>query len=85
MLARRLARAYGTDALKILEGRCSLADLGKDFGHGIYAAELNWAMAHEWVMIANDFIWRRTKLGLVLSPKEVEQIAAYIAAYHSQD
>ena len=80
VLTRRLARAYGTDVFDMLKGCASIADLGEGFGYGVYAVELNWVMAHEWVVTAEDFIWRRTKLGLVLSPQEVDNIAAYIAA-----
>ena len=82
-LARRMARAYGTDTFTILDGKADVADLGEDFGHGVFAAELNWVMDHEWVMTVEDFIWRRTKLGLFLSLDAVKKIAAYIHAYQT--
>lgn len=78
--ARRLVRAYGIDALVLLDGAQSAADLGRDFGATITAAELDWAMDREWARCAEDFLWRRTKLGLRLSPGEAEAVEAYMAA-----
>jgi glycerol-3-phosphate dehydrogenase len=67
--AHRVARCYGT---------CARAWLGEaktatDFGHGLTAAEVDYLIANEWARTAEDILWRRTKLGLRLSP---EQIAA---------
>ena len=77
-VARRLVRAYGTDARRILAGIKSAEDLGDDFGAGIYAAELDWAVKHEWVASAEDFIWRRTRLGLRLNADEIARIDQYV-------
>ena len=65
--AARLIRAYGTDAAQIFAGMRQAADLGQDFGAGITARELDWAIKHEWVQSAEDYIWRRSKLGLRLT------------------
>ncbi len=40
--ARRLVKAYGTDALKMFAAATDQAAAGKDFGHGIYGCELDW-------------------------------------------
>ncbi|MEC7237005.1 MAG: glycerol-3-phosphate dehydrogenase, partial [Pseudomonadota bacterium] len=53
-------------------------DLGTDFGHSVTAAELDWAKANEWVMTGDDFLWRRTRLGLVMSKAEAVAIDSYI-------
>jgi len=82
-LARRLVRAYGTDTWQILNSINSAADLGQDFGAGIFRAELNWAMDHEWVTSAEDFVWRRTRLGLRLNPAQIAGIDAYIRSCRS--
>lgn len=71
--ARRLVRAYGTEAQVMLEGAQTTADLGMDFGHGLSAREIRWLMQHEYARTAEDVIWRRNKLGLRLS---AEQVAA---------
>jgi len=65
-LARRLARAYGSRAEKIVEGRQGLNDLGQNLGGDLYEAELDYLAAHEWAKTADDVLWRRSKLGLHL-------------------
>ncbi|MFK7751439.1 MAG: glycerol-3-phosphate dehydrogenase [Sedimentitalea sp.] len=74
--AKRLVRAYGTDAFDIVQ-----PDMGQDFGATITARELDWAIAQEWVQTGEDFVWRRTKLGLRLSPGQIEQIDSYIKSH----
>ena len=74
----RLIRAYGTEATKILGDARGAEDLGRDFGHGVTAAELDWAIANEWVGTGDDFLWRRTRLGLVMSDAEAGSIDTYI-------
>ncbi|MDO5604848.1 MAG: glycerol-3-phosphate dehydrogenase [Paracoccus sp. (in: a-proteobacteria)] len=65
-LARRLVRAYGTDAFAILGDAAGAQDLGHDFGAGLYEAEINWMLDHEFAHDADDILWRRSKLGLHL-------------------
>jgi len=69
----RLIRAYGTEAFDILGDASCLADLGQDFGATLTEAELRWLMQHEYAHHAADVVWRRSKLGLRLTP---DQIAA---------
>ncbi|WP_406648878.1 glycerol-3-phosphate dehydrogenase [Aliisedimentitalea scapharcae] len=78
--ARRLIRAYGTEARIVLGDAKSESDLGQSFGATITARELEWAMDQEWVRTAEDFLWRRSKLGLRVSPQQVSEIDAFIAA-----
>ncbi len=78
--ARRLVRAYGTEAADLLAGANTAADLGEDFGATITARELDWAMDREWVQTADDFLWRRTKLGLRLDEAQTARVAGYLAA-----
>jgi glycerol-3-phosphate dehydrogenase len=77
--AKRLVRAYGTDAGVILGSARFANDMGAAFGATVTARELDWAIENEWVRSAEDFIWRRTKLGLVLTDQQVTDIAGYIA------
>jgi len=77
-VAWRLARAYGTDTWVILGEARSLDDLGEDFGAGVYAVELNWCIKREWVSSAEDFVWRRTRRGLLLSAEQVTKINNYV-------
>jgi len=76
--ALRLIRAYGTEAFEILGDARHAADLGDDFGHSVTAAELDWVKTREWVMSGEDFLWRRTRLGLVMSKEEAMAIDSYI-------
>ncbi|MEM6376559.1 MAG: glycerol-3-phosphate dehydrogenase C-terminal domain-containing protein, partial [Pseudomonadota bacterium] len=78
--ANRLIRAYGTEAFDMLGDAKSLGDLGTDFGHTITERELSWSIHHEWTRSAQDYLWRRTKLGLRVSQAEADQIEAYISA-----
>ncbi|WP_051335451.1 glycerol-3-phosphate dehydrogenase [Methylocapsa acidiphila] len=77
-LALRLARAYGTLVVKILRGARGLSDLGEDFGCGLTRAEIDYLMDKEWASTAEDVLWRRSKLGLVLSPVEAARVQAYM-------
>ncbi len=76
--AGRLVRAYGTEALEMLGEAKTKEDLGEDFGATITARELDRAMELEWVRSAEDFIWRRTKLGLRLDSAQIKRIDSYI-------
>ena len=75
---RRLFRQYGREALSIFAGAPDLEACGQSFGHGVTAREVDWAIAHEWVHTAEDFLWRRSKLGLRFSAAETDTLAAYI-------
>ncbi len=82
--ARRLVRAYGTDAFKVLGDAATVEDLGRDFGASITARELDWAVEREWVRRAEDFLWRRSKLGLRLTEEESAAVEAYIGSRAAQ-
>ncbi|HMN71577.1 MAG TPA: glycerol-3-phosphate dehydrogenase [Rhodoblastus sp.] len=78
-LAQRLARSYGTRALDLLGEARALDDLGRDFGAGLTAAEIDYLAAREWAETAEDILWRRTKLGLHGAADQTPQIEAYLA------
>jgi glycerol-3-phosphate dehydrogenase len=78
--ARRLVRAYGTEARDMLGDAASAEDLGQAFGATITAREIDWSMAHEWTLTAEDFLWRRTKLGLRLDPAGIAALERYMTA-----
>ena len=68
-LTRRLVRAYGTQAHRLLRGARSMADLGQHFGAGLTEREVDYLMEREWALSADDVLWRRSKLGLRLAPR----------------
>ncbi|MEL6647886.1 MAG: glycerol-3-phosphate dehydrogenase, partial [Pseudomonadota bacterium] len=69
--ARRLVKAYGTDAAHILSGAESREDLGQYFGATLTEREVTWLMTHEFALRADDVVWRRTKLGLRMTAEEI--------------
>jgi glycerol-3-phosphate dehydrogenase len=79
-IIKRLVRSYGTRARSWL-GTAKLAgDLGQDFGHGLFEAEVNYLMAQEWARSADDILWRRSKLGLRFSTDERAALQRYISS-----
>uniref|UniRef100_UPI0030DA13AB glycerol-3-phosphate dehydrogenase C-terminal domain-containing protein n=1 Tax=Pseudomonas sp. EA_65y_Pfl1_P113 TaxID=3088692 RepID=UPI0030DA13AB len=79
--ARRLARAYGTRAARLLGDAKSAADLGQDFGATLSEREVRYLMAHEWAVSAEDVVWRRSKLGLRLSADQVATLDDWIRTH----
>jgi glycerol-3-phosphate dehydrogenase len=77
--ARRLVAAYGTRVNRILAAAKSLDDLGPAFGADLTAAEVRYLMTEEWALTADDVLWRRSKLGLRISPTERECLAQFMA------
>ena len=84
-LAFRLARSYGTRARQVVGSAKSLADLGEDFGAGLYQAEVDHLVAKEWARSAQDVLFRRSKLGLHLSPDGVGRLEAYLRAMGARE
>ncbi len=78
--AKRLVRAYGTEAFALLGEAQSAQDLGRDFGAGLTEAELRWLMAHEFARHAEDVVWRRSKLGLRMSPDQIAAVDDWMQA-----
>ena len=78
--ARRLIRAYGTEAREILGDAKTRAQMGQDFGAGLYACEARWLMTHEFAQTAEDVIWRRSKLGLRLDPEQIARLDTWMQA-----
>jgi glycerol-3-phosphate dehydrogenase len=76
--ARRLVRAYGTEATEMLSDAVSYADLGEDFGATLSEREVRWLMDHEYARAAEDIVWRRTKLGLKLKPEEIAALDTWM-------
>lgn len=66
-LVERYAHAYGTRIKLLLEGRSVIADMGEEIAPGLFAAEVEYLLRHEWATSTEDILWRRTKLGLHLA------------------
>ncbi|MCE8001759.1 glycerol-3-phosphate dehydrogenase [Billgrantia ethanolica] len=79
--ARRFARSYGSLCLRFLAGAQCEEDLGEHFGAGLTVAEADYLVDHEWATTVEDILWRRTKLGLRLTPRQVERLARHVEAH----
>ncbi|MCL4135575.1 UNVERIFIED_CONTAM: hypothetical protein GTU68_044567 [Idotea baltica] len=78
--AKRLIRAYGTDATEILGDAKRADDLGADFGATLTEAEVDWLMTREYARRAEDVVWRRNKLGLRLTQQQIAMLDAWMVA-----
>ena len=74
-LARRLLRAYGTRIATLLAGA---AELGRNFGADLREAEVRYLIAHEFAQSADDIVWRRSKLGLRLTPDQIAALDRFV-------
>ncbi len=77
--ARRLIRAYGSRAERVLENAGRLEDLGVRFGADLTAAEVRYLMRKEWAQTADDVLWRRSKLGLRFSAAQTAALERFMA------
>ena len=78
--AKRLVRAYGTEAVTVLDGAAGAEDLGRDFGATLTEAEVRWLMQHEFARRAEDVVWRRSKLGLRMTPHQIAALDDWMQA-----
>jgi glycerol-3-phosphate dehydrogenase len=79
-LLRRLARAYGTRAWRLLGDAASTADLGQHFGADLYEREVEYLVSQEWAATADDILWRRSKLGLRIGSDDAARLAQHLAS-----
>ncbi len=71
--ARRLVKAYGSEAFAVLGDAKTASDLGRDFGATLTAREIDWLIAKEYAQTGEDVVWRRSRRGLRMTK---DQIAA---------
>ena len=80
--ARRLVKAYGTDARTMLGDAKKRSDLGEDFGATLTEREADWLIRHEFARTAEDVIWRRSKLGLLMTREQVATLGDWMRGRH---
>ncbi|RKE91028.1 glycerol-3-phosphate dehydrogenase, partial [Sulfitobacter guttiformis] len=76
--AKRLVRAYGTDARGMLGTAKAASDLGTDFGATLTQTEVRYLITHEYATCAADIVWRRSKLGLRMTPAQITALDVYM-------
>jgi glycerol-3-phosphate dehydrogenase len=77
---RRLVRAYGTRVTEILGAADAPAALGTMFGAGLSELEVRYLVRSEWAVTASDILWRRSKLGLRMTPQQMAHLDAFMTA-----
>jgi glycerol-3-phosphate dehydrogenase len=82
-LVARYARAYGSRIHLLLSGRSTPAQMGEQIAPGLFAAEVEYLVRHEWARCADDILWRRSKLGLHLAPEAAPRLEAWLAMYEA--
>ncbi|HEY0447003.1 MAG TPA: glycerol-3-phosphate dehydrogenase [Allosphingosinicella sp.] len=78
LMLRRLAQAYGTRLRELLAGATAIEHLGRHFGADLYEAEIRYLREREFARSAEDVLWRRTKLGLRLTPEQREAVDSFL-------
>ncbi len=79
-LIERWVKAYGTLVSQFLEGKTSTTELGQNFGHGLFQAEVDYLVEQEWAVSVDDILWRRSKLGLEFGQEEAQVLAQYLVS-----
>jgi glycerol-3-phosphate dehydrogenase len=81
-IKRRLIFNYGQDCLEFLKNCTHLDQLGIHFGQGLYEAEINYLITHEWAQTLEDILLRRTKMGLLLTTQEKTKLQSWFEKRH---
>lgn len=75
---KRLSKSYGLMAQSFLTNATSVNSLGEHFGANLYQVEIDYLIEQEWACSADDILWRRTKLGLFITPDQIKKVEAYV-------
>lgn len=75
----KLGRRHGSLAEKVIADARSAADLGRDFGGGLYEREVEYFIRQEWARSAEDILWRRSKAGLLMTQSQQRDFREWLA------
>ena len=78
--AKRLMHAYGRRMELILKDARTMDDLGQSFAGDLTTTEVRYLMENEWAQDVDDVLWRRSKLGLKITPEERAALDRFIAS-----
>ena len=84
LLVVRYTRAYGTRIHTLLRERATIADMGEEIAPGLYEVEVEYLRKYEWARTAHDILWRRSKLGLHVSPEAAAALQDWLTAHPMQ-
>jgi glycerol-3-phosphate dehydrogenase len=74
--AQRMARAYGSRIDQVVAE--SAAGMGAQVAPGLHEAELDYLQRQEWATVADDVLWRRSKLGLCYTAQQRSDVAGWM-------
>ena len=77
-LAKRWASSYGSRIWTLLDGVSNLSELGEHLGAGLYTREVDYLCREEWAQSSADILWRRSKLGLFMTPGQQSKLEHYL-------
>lgn len=81
-LLTRLWGSHGMCAQDVLGDAETMEELGVEILPGLHVKEIAYLTEREWVVTANDLLWRRTKLGLEYTPEQHEVLENFFRALH---
>lgn len=79
-LLRAMFRRHGSLSAEVLGDTQTLADLGRDFGGGLYEREVCYFIGKEWAVEVEDILWRRSKAGLHMNETERQAFATWLTS-----
>ncbi len=79
-IVRRYASAYGTCMDRFLDGASKPEDLGRHYGDNVYEAEIVYLVKMEFAKTVEDILWRRSKLGMHITPETAQAIERALPA-----
>ena len=82
-IIKRLVRSYGKISFDIFGDTENLESLGEDFGAGLYELEVKYLLEKEWAKSAEDILFRRSKLGLIMPEIGLKKLNLFLEAYHA--
>ncbi len=77
-LATRLIKTYGTCAHIMSADIQTVEQCGPHFGHQLYGFEVDYLISSEWAQCADDVLWRRTHMGILLNSEETIELEKYM-------
>ena len=77
-LVEGIVRRHGSTAIDLIGDAQNVNDMGRHFGAGLTAREVDHFIDREWARTAEDVLWRRSKFGLHLDGAERATVEDYI-------
>lgn len=75
----RMLRAHGENVTQFLGNTTREEGLGRHFGQGLFAAEVDYMIDQEFARSADDILTRRTKLGAIMTDQQLAALEQYTA------